>query len=274
MDRRLTPFSGRIAHVSLAGKVTDTPLTSGEEARVTSPIAPLREAPEGGIDRHLLYGDSVTIIDRRQRQAFVMAAKDGYCGWLRESDLGKPEAPSHWIATPATHLYPEPRVQAPPSKPLFLTSRVKVLAVEGAWARTPSGFLPAGHLLPLDQFSKEPAQVAESLLHAPYLWAGNAVSGVDCSGMVQLSYHACGIPCPADSDLQRRIGRNLAEGETLRRNDLLFWKGHVAMMLDETRIIHANGYRMAVSIEPLEEAQRRIATQYGSDILARRRVIE
>jgi cell wall-associated NlpC family hydrolase len=44
----------------------------------------------------------------------------------------------------------------------------------------------------------------------------------------------------------------------LQRGDLVFWPGHVAIMIDEVNIIHANAFHMMVAIEPLQDAIQRI----------------
>ncbi|NPD14421.1 C40 family peptidase [Xinfangfangia sp. D13-10-4-6] len=271
MDRRLTPFSGRIGHISLRSILADTPLTEGEPARVTASLTALLSAPQGAIDRQLIYGDAVTIIDRRDGYTFVMAEKDGYCGWVSATDLGASEQPDHRVISPATHLYPEPRVQAPPKMALFLNARVRVIGESGSWAETPEGFIPKSHLAACGDHAPDPVAVAESLLHAPYLWGGNSAAGVDCSGLVQLAFHAAGLACPGDSDLQQSLGTELAPGTAPQRGDLLFWRGHVALMTSPERLIHANGYTMSVAYEPLAAATQRISTHYGGEIIARRR---
>ena len=86
MDRRTMAFSGRVAHVSMLG-VINAPMTEGEAAQVVLPLVDLRQARDGGRDRQLLMGDVVTVIDREQDHAFVLSAKDGYCGWVREAAL-------------------------------------------------------------------------------------------------------------------------------------------------------------------------------------------
>lgn len=271
MDRRLTPFSGRIGHISLRGRIADVPLTEGEPARIGTPLAPLLAVPAGAIDRQLIFGDEVTVIDRREGHIFLMAAKDGYCGWVAATSLAPPRAASHRVQSPATHLYPEPRVQAPPLMPLWLNARVTVTGETGSWAETPDGFIPKSHLAALDQAARDPVTVAQSLLDAPYLWGGNSAAGVDCSGLVQLAFHAAGLACPGDSDLQQSIGQAFPDSAPLQRGDLLFWKGHVALMESPTRLIHANGYTMSVAYEDLAAAIARIQSHYGGDLITRRR---
>ncbi|MBA4323735.1 MAG: NLP/P60 hydrolase [Rhodobacter sp.] len=271
MDRRLTPYSGRVAHVSLSG-VVNAPLTEGLQAQVIVPVANLRASPGGARDRQLLLGEAVTVIDRDKGHAFLMAAKDGYCGWMAESDLGQGPAPTHWVAVPGTHLYSEPQVQAPEKAALSLGSRLAMVGSWGAWANTPHGYVPIRHLRPLGEWADDPATVAESLLGTPYLWGGNSRMGLDCSGLVQLAMQACGKACPGDSDMQMAFGRNLPANEAMRRGDLIFWKGHVALVVDKDRLIHANGHTMSVAYEGIRDSVARISAGGGGLVLARQRM--
>ncbi|MFI4936296.1 MAG: C40 family peptidase, partial [Caulobacterales bacterium] len=80
--------------------------------------------------------------------------------------------------------------------------------------------------------------------------------GLDCSGLIQQARYACGLATPRDSDQQAVLGRDASPDELLR-GDLVFWRGHVGMMLDGARLIHANAHHMAVTIEPLSEVVTR-----------------
>jgi cell wall-associated NlpC family hydrolase len=270
MDRRTRAFSGRVAHVSMEGLI-DAPMTKGEAAQVVVPLADLRLAPDGARDRQLLLGDAVTVIDREEGHAFVLSAKDGYCGWVAEAALGKGPEPTHWVVAPASHLYAEPQVQAQDKAGVSLGSRVAVVGSWGAWANTPHGYMPMAHLRPLGQWAPDPVQVAESLLGTPYLWGGNSRFGVDCSGLVQLALHAVGKPCPGDSDMQMAVGRALTANDKLKRGDLLFWKGHVAMVVTDKLLIHANGHTMSVAHEGIRDAIERISKGGGGLVQARQR---
>ena len=272
MDRRLTPATPRIAHISLQGRVAAPAFTEGETLRLSQPLADLLRAPGGARERQLLLGESFTVIDREDGHAFGFAVKDGYCGWLPEAALADTPRPSHWVATPATHLYPEPRVQAPELAALSLGARLAVLGTAGKWAETTQGFVPVSHLRPLGDWLTDPVSVAESLLGTPYLWGGNSRAGIDCSGLAQLAYGACGIGLAGDSDLQEMAGTALDEDATLQRGDLIFWKGHVAIVVDGETLIHANGHSMSVAYEGIAACIARVEEQETRPVTARRRL--
>jgi len=270
MDRRLTPATPRIAHISLQGRIEAPAFTPGTPMRLARPLTDLLTRPGGPRDRQMLLGDGFVVIDRDQGHAFGFAEKDGFCGWLPQDALTDGPAPTHWLAAPASHLYPEPRVQSPERAALPMGARLTVTAMTEKWAETPLGFIPAPHLRAIGDWHSDPVAVAETFLGSPYLWGGNSRNGLDCSGLVQLAFHACGLPCPGDSDLQETIGQPV-DAPPYLRGDLLFWRGHVALVCDPDTILHANGHTMSVAHEPISAALTRIENQKGGPVTHHRR---
>lgn len=272
-DRRMTPANGRVAHVALQGRIAADRYVTGTPARVAVPLADLRMRPDGPRDRQVILGDRLLVLDRVGGHAFVQAEKDGFCGYLAEATLGPDAGVTHWVSAPASHLYTEADLKRPESAALTMGAKLRILAEVGRFSQTDGGaFVPTCHLAPVGTWLSDPATIAETFLGTPYLWGGNSRSGIDCSGLMQAALLACGLPCPGDSDLQMAtVGTPLPQGAPIRRNDLLFWKGHVAMALDADRMIHANGHRMAVTREAIAEAITRIAAQGEGPLLAIRR---
>lgn len=273
-DRRLTPANGRVAHLSLLGKVVAERFVEGQAANVVAPLTDLLARPAGPRDRQLLMGDAVLVLERAGGFAFVQAQKDGYCGYIEDTALGPAEAATHWLAAPASHLYPAPDLKTREVAALSLGARLTIRADRGRFCETSAGsFVPTTHLRAIGAWLRDPAAVAESFLGTPYLWGGNSRAGIDCSGLVQVAHLACGLPCPADSDLQlAALGAPLPEGVVPARGDLFFWKGHVAMALGDDALIHANGYQMAVGIEGIADCISRIAAQGEGPLLAVKRI--
>ena len=168
--------------------------------------------------------------------------------------------PTHRIAQPITHVYPAPALK---TRPIGWLSYGALVRVEGAAAGfkalSTGGFVLAPHLARREAAAADWVAEAERLLGAPYLWGGRGSTGLDCSALVQLALQAAGCDCPRDSDMQEaELGRTLAQGTAPERGDLMFWKGHLGIMLDATRLLHCNAHHMAVAIEPLDAVQARI----------------
>jgi cell wall-associated NlpC family hydrolase len=134
--------------------------------------------------------------------------------------------------------------------------------------------LPRQHLGNRDRVEKDFVNVAERFVGTPYLWGGKSSLGIDCSGLLQVALNAAGVDCPRDSDMQQGgLGKDLdlSQSTKLRRGDLIFWKGHVAIARDATTIVHANAHHMATAIENTADAIARIRAT-GSEITAIKRM--
>ncbi len=275
MDRRITPANGRVAARGLEGRVTAEDFVDPVPRQVTgNPF--LCAAPWGHHDRQLLRGDDFDLYETRDDWAYGRAAKDGYCGWLPAAALVDPVAPTHRIAVRSTWVYPSAGVRGGPLYDLHFGSRVAAIGQSGRWTEILSGgitgFVPTAHLRSVDSREADPLEVLRLYLGTPYLWAGNTGFGIDCSGLVQAALLACGIACPGDSDLQEAaLGRPLAEHEPLRPRDLVFWDGHVAMVADDDRFLHAYGHAMLTGYEPVATAIPRILAA-GNPVTSRRRI--
>lgn len=273
-DRRLTPANGRVAHVSLAGAVPAERHVTGEAATVIAPVADLLAAPGGARDRQMLMGERLLVLDRLQGFAFVQAEKDGYCGYVSETALGPESLPTHWVAAPASFLYAAPDIKTSAHTLISMGARLRVVESGKRFSRLVDGrYALTAHLRPLGEILADPASIAELFVGTPYLWGGNSWSGIDCSGLVQIAFAACGIACAGDSDLQAEsLGADIPMEGPFLRNDLLFWQGHVAIVLDADRIIHANTFAMAVAVEDRRAAIARILAQGDGPVTHAKRI--
>jgi hypothetical protein len=224
-----------------------------------------------------LLGERVTVYEvNDEGWAWGQLADDGYVGWLPANALLAPRgAPTHRVTALRTLAFPGPSIKLPPVAMPPFGARLMVTREQDRFAVSPIGFLPANHLAALDHRETDFVAVAERFLGVPYLWGGKTSLGIDCSGLSQIALTACGIACPRDSDMQERaLGQPLpTDGyfSNLRRGDLIFWKGHMAIVRDATTIVHANAFHMAVATEATAQAIARISAA-GSDVTSVKRI--
>ena len=279
LDRRLNAYRPDLADARLRGQVEASRFVESEQGAVAVPVADLRPRPElaAGIDTQLLMGEPIRIFERRDGWAWVEAETDGYVGYMAEAELVSPaQQTTFWITQPRTFIYQEPDMKRPRGQALSMGSRITVIGdAETRGTRylglVGGGFVIAAHCAPIGTTETgDYVTIAARLLETPYLWGGKSAFGIDCSGLVQLAMIMAGMSAPRDSDMQAAgLGEEIGF-EQLHRGDLVFWKGHVAIMEDEETIIHANGHTMSVAREGLKAAVERIGYLYGAPTICRR----
>jgi cell wall-associated NlpC family hydrolase len=271
LDPRRTPARPDLAAAHLKGVVEAAVYAEPTRFVVTLPVAPLTRRPEAQapLESQLLYGEAFTAYEHDGEWAWGQAEADGYVGYLPRAALAPAGgAPTHRVAALFTHVYPAPSLKARPLGWLTYGAHVTVAAIEAGFAALDGGgHIPVRHLVPRAHRAPDWVAEAERFIGVPYLWGGRAPTGLDCSGLVQLALAAAGRPCPRDSDMQAaELGQTLAPRASLDRGDLVFFKGHVGIMLDGARMLHANAHHMAVAVEPLECARARILASGGGPV--------
>jgi cell wall-associated NlpC family hydrolase len=275
LDPRVTPLRDAIASRTLEGLVPAEIYLDPATLACALPAAAIRRAPDAAAEQvdQLLFGELFDMVEEEGAFVWGQARRDGYVGFVEAAALAPlGAAPTHRISALRTYAFAEPSIKSRAAGPYSLNALVTVTEAAGRLARVEgAGWMAAHHLSPIGLFEDDPAAVAERHLGAPYLWGGRESLGLDCSGLVQQALLACGLACPRDADMQQALGRPIGRGD-LARNDLVFWKGHVAMALDRDRIVHANAHHMAVAVEPLDEALERIKAAGSGEPTAFRRI--
>jgi hypothetical protein len=272
-DARLTLARPDLAAAALEGVAPAARYAPTRALQLAAPGAGLHRAPDPASERmdELVFGERFDALEAAGAFVWGQAGRDGYVGFVAADALAPAgPAPTHRVSAIRTFAFAEPSIKARASGPYSLNALVHVEEEADRFARCGALWLWREHLAPVGVFERDPAGVAERFVGAPYLWGGRTSVGLDCSALVQQALYACGRACPRDTDQQAALGHAIAQGE-LRRGDLVCWKGHIGLMLDEALLIHANAHHMAVAIEPLAEAVSRIeAVGYGPPTSYRR----
>jgi len=280
LDPRITPARPDLAASHLRGQVEAARFVDGVLHEVVAPQAPLRREPRSDamLDTEALKGERVMVYEvTEEGWSWGQLVYDGYVGWLPSEALREPRsAPTHRVVALRTLVFPAPSIKLPPVEALSLGSALAIARIEPPFAVTAeAGFVPLVHLAGGQPAERDFVSVAERFVGVPYLWGGKTSLGLDCSALVQLALAACGRKCPRDTDMQESaLGapvESAADISNLKRGDLLFWPGHVAIARDHVSIIHANAHHMAVAIEPAVEAVARIAAA-GTQLSSIRRL--
>ncbi|HEX8192513.1 MAG TPA: NlpC/P60 family protein [Allosphingosinicella sp.] len=202
----------------------------------------------------LLPGEEFAVLEISAGWAWGYAVADRRVGYVEAIDLTAPVEATYIVCEATAPIHPEGGVASP------ILCRVPMGArltghERGPCLATEIGCIPLCHLRPIGEFENDPVRIAERLLRTPYKAGGRSARGIDCSGLVQIAYGLCGLTLPRETDQQRLLGEAVAEGEPLRRGDLVFSGNHVALAMSNDLVIHVGFDAQMVTIEPLAEAR-------------------
>ena len=285
LDRRRHAYRPDLADARLDGRVSSRRFVAGVPRQIRHATAPMRATPDAaaGLDNEALFGEPVSLFEEAGGWAWVQLERDGYVGYVPAETLAADVlASTHRVQCPGTFVYSEPSIKRPPLAHLSLNAYVTAgepASDERFIALVTGGYVYARHLAAVGTHARDFVDVAEQLIHTPYLWGGRTRLGLDCSALVQLALEAAGRICPRDSDMAAvELGTAVlvpADLEGLRRGDIVYWPGHCGIMIDSVMLLHANGHHMATVIEPLSQVARRNrkAGGAGAEISGIRRLL-
>lgn len=278
-DPRITPARADLAARHLQGEVEAPVFADGKPMQAIAGKAYIRRRPslDAPVETEILFGEIFTAYEVKDGFAWGQAKLDGYVGYAEISGLtDTTHASTHRVTATSTFVYAEPNLKTAVRLTLPLNAKLAPKG-EGDFVELPGhGFVFAKHLAPQAATADDWVAVAERFLGTPYLWAGRTPLGADCSGLVQAALELGGLAALRDTDQQQAtLGHDVAIRpglQGLKRGDLVFWKGHVGIMRDSVRLLHANAHHMTVASEKLIDAVSRIAAKGAGPITAIKRL--
>jgi len=223
------------------------------------------------LETECLFGENVEILEEYLEWVYCKLLTDDYCGWVKKNSLGYLKKPTHRVILNRTFVLKKKNVKSNCINYLPMGALLSAKEIKKEWTEIylfnnnelQTAFVPSEHILSIDNKIEDWVSVAEQFVGSPYKWGGRDSMGIDCSALLQLSYQAYGKKIPRNtSDQVKMFNQTVSDLNKLKRGFVVFWEGHVGIMVDRLNCIHANAFHMKTIIEPLNDILFRMKNKF------------
>ena len=265
LDKRINPIRNDLASKLYIGSVRRKKYVDGIIHTVISPNSPIYNKKNSQLSTQLLFGERCKVFYTLKGWSWVQSLRDDYVGYTPSKNLKKLAfTPSHKVKSLRTFIYSKPNIKSKILSYLSFNSLVKISSTKFGFCKIQNlGWCPKNDLSKISEKKFNIVNLARQFLNTPYYWGGRDSHGIDCSGLIQNIMQMKNINFPRDTDMQEDFCTRSILRKNLKAGDLVFWKGHVALMTEKNRIIHANAFHMKTQEEALVTAEKRIFKTNG-----------
>ena len=198
-----------------------------------------RPSVKSEIVTQMIYGDSFSISKRSKKWLKIKIKEDNYKGYIRNKKYSKYLKPTHKVNTLKAKIFKLPNKIK--KKEISFGSKIKVIDTNSKFLKFANGWIKKNDVKPISYKEKDPFRKITSFKNIRYKWGGKSFKGIDCSALVQVFLNFNNKFCPRDAKDQVKYFKKNIKLKKIKKNDIIYWKGHVAIALSSKKLIHAYG---------------------------------
>ena len=221
----------------------------------------------------LLYGDSFKIIKKTGYWIKIKNNLDGYVGFIKKRNFPSNKKNTHKVYNLFANLYTKPNLKFKIKKKISFGSKIKITEKKNQFFKFDNFWIKKNDLKKINYKNKDIFKGLNKFIGTKYVWGGKCFSGIDCSALVQLFINFNNKYCPRDSKDQIGYFKKKIKLKNIRKNDLIFWKGHVAIAISNQQLIHAYGPLKSTVVMPIKKTIDRIYKTANLKVIGIRRIV-
>lgn len=207
------------------------------------------------IGSQILYGEKFKILLKKKNFFKIKSSYDNYVGYIKSSNYINKFKPTHKVSVLKSRIfkYPKSLTKYKSKKFLPFSSKIQIFKKYNNFVMFDKNkWLNIKDTKLINQKEIDFLKILKLFLKCKYKWGGKIFSGIDCSALVQIFYQYNNKYFPRDTKDQIKYSKKSLKRKNFKRGDLIFWKGHVAICLNSTKLIHAYGPKKKVITMPIK----------------------
>ena len=237
------------------------------------PIINLYKKPSvnSEIVTQMIYGDSFLVSEKTKNWTKIKIIEDGYKGYIKRKKFFNFLKSSHKVSVLKANIYKLPNKQKKISQ-LTFNSKIKVLGIKNDFFKFEKGWINKRDVMPILFKEKNSFKKISIFKNVKYKWGGKSFKGIDCSALIQLFLNFNNKFCPRDARDQVKYFKRNIKLKNIRKNDIIYWKGHVALALSKKKLIHAYGPMKKTVIMNIKQTIKRIDQTANLKVISIKRI--
>ena len=202
------------------------------------------------LSSQILYGEKFSIIKKYKDWYKIKTDYDKYVGFIKQKKFKEfKHKPTHKVSTLKANVFSKPFKSSKIKMKLSFTSLIQIKGSKNNFLNFDNYWIRNSDVVPINYKEKIFNKIT-IFKNVKYKWGGKKFDGIDCSGLVQLFYKFNNLYCPRDTGPQFRYFKKF---KSIKKNAIIFWKGHVAVCLSKRKLIHAYGPKKKVVIMDIKK---------------------
>ena len=218
----------------------------------------------------MIYGDSFSISKKLNKWLKITIKEDNYKGYIKNKKYSNFLKPTHKVDTLKAKIFKFPNKVR--KNEITFGSKIKVIDSNSKFLKCVNGWIKKDVVKPISYKEKDPFRKITSFKNTRYKWGGKSFKGIDCSALVQLFLNFNNKFCPRDAKDQVKYFKKNVKLSKIRKNDIIYWKGHVAIALSNKKLIHAYGPMKKTVIMDIKQTIRRIDQTANLKVIGIKRI--
>ncbi len=220
----------------------------------------------------LLYGETFKKISQKGSWLKIKNDLDNYKGYIKKNNFPVNQKNTHKVFKISANLYSKPNNKSKLNKKLSFGSKIKITKKKNNFFKFDKYWIKKNDLKNINFKTKDTFKNIKKFVNVRYKWGGKHFDGIDCSALIQLFFNFNNKFCPRDSKDQIKYLKKKVSIENIKKNDLIFWKGHVAVVMSRHNLIHAYGPVKKTCVMPVNKTIDRILKTANLKVIGIRRI--
>ena len=230
-----------------------------------------KTSSDSEIVTQMIYGENFKIINEFSKWIKIKIKEDGYIGFIKKKKFTAYSKPTHKVSVLSADIYKNSDFKKKIGK-LTYVSKIKVEKIISNFSMFENKWIETKNIKPIKYKNKNIFKNIKIFKGIKYKWGGKTYDGIDCSALIQVCLNFNNKHCPRDTDQQVRFFKKNINVKNIKKNDIIYWKGHVALALSSKKLIHAYGPRKKTLVMDIEKTIELIKKTAKLKVIAVKRI--